>query len=54
MEVIKFQGRLNARDAEAQIVDAIKAELYKYAGLITVAQAIGCLEIVKQEIQGEQ
>ena len=50
MNVIKFDAPISAREAESEIVDAVKDALYKYAGVITVAQALGCLEIVKQEI----
>ena len=36
------------------IVDEIKSIIYQRSGSITVAEAIGLLEIVKQEILSEQ
>lgn len=50
MIVLKFEPPINAQEAEADIVAAIKAALYKYSNVITVAQAVGCLEIAKSEI----
>ena len=54
MNVIKFDAPVNARAAEVEIVDALKAVLYKYAGVVTVAQALGCIEIAKAELYWEQ
>lgn len=54
MNVIKFDAPVNARAAEAAIVEALKAVLYQYAGVVSVAQAIGCIEIAKSELYWEQ
>jgi len=53
MNLIKFDAPVNARAAEAEIVNAIKEAIYKFSDVVTVAQAIGCLEIVKAEIYEE-
>ena len=53
MNVIKFQAPVNARAAEADIVEAIKVACYAYAGVVSVAQVLGCLEIAKAEILAE-
>ena len=43
----------SARLAEADLVNAIKEEVYKYSNTMTVAQALGCLDIAKEEIYEE-
>ena len=54
MNIVKFSPPANARQAEALVVERIKAAVYEYSGVISVAQAIGCLEIAKREIVDAQ
>lgn len=46
---------LHARRADIDdLVAELKSVVYEHAGTISVAEAIGVLEIVKQEIWSEQ
>lgn len=53
LRVVDFGNVPSAKAAEALIVNAIKEAVYTYSEVITVAQALGCLEIAKQEIYEE-
>jgi hypothetical protein len=51
--VIQFVKPTNYH-AEAELLQAIKTTVYCYAGTLSVAQVLGVLQIVKEEIYGEQ
>jgi hypothetical protein len=51
--VVKFEPRNNFQ-AEAELLDEVKSVVYRYSGVLSVAQVLGVLQIAKEEIYGEQ
>ena len=51
--VIKFEPRNNFQ-AEAELLAEIKAAVYRYSGVLSVAQVLGVLLIAREEIHREQ
>lgn len=49
-EVINFPIRA---PAELEMTTKIKEVVYQFVGRVSIAQVLGCLEIVGQEIQDE-
>ena len=54
MNVITFTPPPDRIKAEADLVVKLKAVVYEYSELITVAQAIGCIHIAAHEVEEEQ
>jgi len=52
-EILVFTPKQNFQ-AEKDLLDAIKADIYNYSGHLSVAQVMGVLRIAEQEIYGEQ
>lgn len=52
MELLKFPAApaMNAKLAEATLINMIKEAVYQFSDVITVAQAFGCLDLAKAEI----
>lgn len=55
MKLLKFPDapHMNAKLAEATLVNLIKEAVYQFSDVITVAQAFGCLDLAKIEIYEE-
>ena len=51
--IIKFEPRNNFQ-AEGDLLAEIKAVVYRYSGVLSVAQVLGVMQIAKEEIYGEQ
>ena len=53
-EILTFKPKPSAIDAEAELLNAIKNEIYMYSGTLSVVQVVGLLEVCKDEILREQ
>lgn len=53
-EILTFKSKPSAIDAEAELLNAIKNEIYMYSGTLSVVQVVGLLEVCKDEILREQ
>jgi hypothetical protein len=54
MKLINLPTPKDRVSAEGELVEALKDAIYKYAGLLTVAQVIGCVQIALDEVWREQ
>jgi len=50
MNIVKLEPKLSMVSAEVELLDKLHQAISEYAGVITVAQAIGILEVCKREV----
>lgn len=53
MKLLKFEKQIDRVSAESELLEKLHQAIGEYAGIITVVQAIGILEVCKKEIYEE-